>query len=305
MNLKQLKYVIVLSEQGSFSRAAEELNISQPSLSQYIKKIENELGMDLFDRSGSELRLTDAGREYISAGREILNIEHRMMDRFSDIREDRTGTIVIGVSPHRSVCILPAAIARFHKQYPGIEVTVDERVGQELMDRAERGEYDICISTTPVDEKIFEYEHILKDECVLTVPKEGSFAEKLTGSAQRMTGRAYPAVDITNIDGQDFVTLSEPQLMQKILQNICNEYAMTVRPTVVCKSLGAVLAMVEEGLGAAILPMSLVRKSDGRIKCFSIIQDIPHRDIVALYRKEQHRTKAVKELTKILIDING
>ena len=72
MNTKQLKYVIVLAREGSFSKAAESLGITQPSLSQYVKKIEKEIGLELFDRTGGNLRLTDAGRVYIDAGQKIL-----------------------------------------------------------------------------------------------------------------------------------------------------------------------------------------------------------------------------------------
>ena len=71
MNTKQLQYVQVLAREASFSRAAEALGISQPSLSQYVKKIEKEIGMPLFDRSATELRLTEAGRLYVAAGRRL------------------------------------------------------------------------------------------------------------------------------------------------------------------------------------------------------------------------------------------
>ena len=76
MNTKQLKYGLVLARDGSFSRAANTLNITQPSLSQYIRKIEKELGTELFDRANGDVRLTDAGRVYLEAGRQILDLEH-------------------------------------------------------------------------------------------------------------------------------------------------------------------------------------------------------------------------------------
>ena len=85
MNLKQFRYVLTLADEGSFSRAAETLNIKQPSLSQYIKKIEKEVGMELFDRSGGDVRLTDAGRAYIDIGRKMLDLEHQLEGRFSDL----------------------------------------------------------------------------------------------------------------------------------------------------------------------------------------------------------------------------
>ena len=103
MNLKQFKYVLALANEGSFSRAAEALNIKQPSLSQYIKKIEKDCGMQLFDRSKGDVRLTDAGRAYIEAGRKILDLEHQLEGRFSDLAAFKSGTISIGIAA--SSCI--------------------------------------------------------------------------------------------------------------------------------------------------------------------------------------------------------
>ncbi len=312
MNLKQFRYVLVLADQKSFSKAAEELNISQPSLSQYVRKIENELGVTLFDRSGSSVRLTDAGKAYIEAGRAILDIEQRMQGRFTDIRECRSGSVVIGISPHRSIHLLPPAVAAFRKKYPGIRVIADERVGAELLDRAEHGEYDLCITTLPVDENIFKYEYLRKDECILAVPAGSQLDKKLKKNCAADTvkkgkktkdGRntPYPMIDIRLIDKSDFIVLSENQVMQRILEDVCSEYDIVLNKTVICKSLGAELALVREGVGPAFIPSGMIRDDmSGRISCYSFVQDIPMREIVVIYRKEFQITKAVREFIDIL-----
>ena len=117
MNLKQFKYVLVLARTGSFSAAAEELNISQPSLSQYIKKIERDLGIELFDRAGGNVRLTDAGRVYIDIGRKMLDLEHRMSVALSDLSENKTGSVIVGTSPYRSASMMPTIAKRFRELY--------------------------------------------------------------------------------------------------------------------------------------------------------------------------------------------
>ena len=307
MNLKQFNYVLVLADQKSFSRAAEELRISQPSLSQYVRKIEDELGVKLFDRSGSSLRLTDAGKAYIEAGRAILDIEQRMMGRFDDLNECRSGSIVIGVSPHRSICILPQAIAEFRKKYPGMQIVVDERVGIELLDRAEHGEYDLCITTLPVDNSIFEYEPMRRDECILAVPA-GSELDRRLGKCckvgtETVADRLYPIIDVSDINGCDFIVLSENQIMQRILEDICKEYKIGINKIVVCKSLESELALVREGIGPALLPSGMLREDRDRISCYSFVQDIPMREIVVIYRKEYEITKAVRDFIEILKNI--
>lgn len=112
-NFKQFQYVLTLAHEGSFSRAADTLNITQPSLSQYIKKIEREIGAELFDCMNGDVRLTDAGRAYIEIGRKMLDLEHQMEEKLSDIASYRSGTISIGISAHRLVALMPSVVKKF------------------------------------------------------------------------------------------------------------------------------------------------------------------------------------------------
>ena len=302
MNLKQFRYVMVLADLGSFSKAAEELNISQPSLSQYIRKIETELGASLFDRSGNVLRLTDAGKVYLDAGRRILDIERRMINEFADINDCRTGTVTIGISPHRSICILPPAVAEFHRRYPGIQVIIDERVGQELLDKAERGEYDLCVTTLPVDKELFDYELIKHDGCVLAVPAGSALDKKLKKKCtdHRAEKDGYPVIDFKETDGSEFVTLSDNLVMQKILDDICRKHKVELVKAAVCRSLEAELALVREGVGSALLPSSMLRDAGSRVSCYALNEEVTVREIVAAWRKGYSLSRAVKELVGIM-----
>ena len=119
MNTKQLQYVQTLARIGSFSGAAAELGISQPSLSQYVKKIEQELGVELFRRTGNQLSLTAAGEVYLEAGRRMLDEEAQMNARLGDLKADRRGVLRIGAAPFRTSSLLPRAIAAFRERFPG------------------------------------------------------------------------------------------------------------------------------------------------------------------------------------------
>ncbi len=149
MNMKQLKYVDVLSRCSNFTRAAEELGISQPSLSQYVKKIEQQLGTQLFVRTGQEVRLTDAGYTYLQIGRQMLQLENEMNNRLSDIANDQTGTITIGIAPYRCAGMMPKAIRQFREKFPGISIRLSEQITSELKDSAERGKLDLERQITP------------------------------------------------------------------------------------------------------------------------------------------------------------
>ncbi len=295
MNTKQLEYVIVLEQTGSFSKAADELGISQPSLSQYIKKIEKEIGLDLFDRSGGSLRLTDAGRVYIDSGRKILDIEHQMNGRFLDISSDKIGTISIGLSAHRSVALMPEIVSDFRKKYPGIILKLDERPRREILDAAEHGEFDICISTLPVNESIFDYELIMNEENVIAVARDSHIGD----NAKKLSQRKFPAINITDISECNFAMLNKEHPMQRKLESLAEEYALKLNKTVECTSLEALVEMVKVGMGAALIPSCLAKDCE-KLKFFSIAEETKPREIILIHRKKQFLSKSVRDLCSLL-----
>lgn len=304
MNMKQLRYVLALAREGSFSRAAESLGITQPSLSQYIKKVETEQGVRLFDRTGGDVRLTDAGRVYVDAGRRILDMEQQLERRIEDLTEFRSGSIVVGASPHRCIYLMPEIVKRFQKLYPGMHLVIEERWGASLLDDAEHGEFDLCIANLPVDDRIFRYELMMKEEVLLAVKTDTPLCERLRKNTVKTDGREYPAVDFRELAGEPFVTLAETQPTQKRLDEICSEVGFEVHPAAECRTIETQIAMVKAGIGMALVPSGIARNStaDG-ISYFSFIQSIPYRDMAVVYRREQYLSRAVRDLIGIMTSL--
>jgi len=220
LNTKQFKYVLTLAREGSFSRAAESLNITQPSLSQYIKKIEQEVGLELFKRTNGEVQITDAGRVYIETARQILDLEHRMENGFLDIAGNRAGCLIIGAAPYRAASMMPMIAKAFRTIHPGMHLVVREGTTAELAEGMEHGEYDLALTLLPIDERKFNWEKVMEEELVLAVP--GSYPS-LRGTST--PGRKYKAVDASVLDGQSLVMLTDTQYMQKqmVLSQIVTE----------------------------------------------------------------------------------
>ncbi len=301
MNMKQFKYVLVLADAGSFSRAAEELNISQPSLSQYIKKIESQLGVELFNRANGNVRLTDAGKVYIEAGKKILDLENQMQHRFSDLAEHKMGSIIIGTTPFRSVTMMPAILAKFKKLYPGIHVVIDERETNELKEAGEKGEFDLCVLTLPVDEKKFDYEVIMSEEIVIAVPPNSKLNDILLNHSIVKEGCGYKAVDFRLLENQEFVMITESQIMQRTLNNLCVDCGVELKIAAVVKSLEAQIEMVRKGVGVALVPTGVCKVDDeDRISYYSLTQELPRRSVVAAYRKEQYISSVVKDFISVM-----
>lgn len=300
MNTKQLEYVLVLSLEGSFSGAADRLNISQPSLSQYIKKIETEVGMPLFERTGGNVRLTDAGRVYVEAGKKILDLEHQMNAEIGDIAAYRTGSLVIGTSPFRSAAMMPEIAKYFRTVYPGMHLVVEELQTEELLDGTERGEFDFCLTLRPSDDRGFAYEKVMEEELVLAVPS--SYAPIPSVSCGK---RKYPAVDAKALNGMQFVMITETQVMQRALDALCRDYELTVGKAAVVKSLEAQIAMVRAGIGMALVPSGIERFcSAGEVRFYSFVEELPKREVVALWRKDRYLSEAARDLIKGIKKIN-
>lgn len=299
MNIKQIHYIITLSQCGTFAAAADALNISQPSLSQYVKKLETQLGVQLFDRTGASVRLTDAGRIYIEAGQKILDLERQMRGRLNDLTDNKIGTIVVGTSPYRSALMMPAVAKRLKERYSGMSLVVEEMTSRELLEATEHGQFDLCLTMLPVDERLFCYEKITEEEMLVAVPN--GFPPI---PAKSMPDRKYPAIDAADLNDQPFVMITEGQFMQKTLSNLAIDYQLTFRQMAVVKSLDAQIAMVRAGIGMALLPSGIERLcSPDEVRFYSLKQTLPKREVVVMWRKDSHLNNVTKELIEIMKEI--
>lgn len=299
MNHKQFKYVLVLEKEGSFSKAADVLNISQPSLSQYIKKIEQEIGIELFDRANGEVRLTDAGRVYIEAGRKILDVEHQLEVQLSDLATHKTGSLVIGTAPYRAAGMMPVVAKRFQQAYPGIHLVIREGTTAELSEAVERGECDLCLTMLPLDDRIFSYEKVAEEEMILAVP-----ASCEPFKTQTIVGLRYPAINVKDINRHSFVMLTDSQFMQKQLQNLVIDYKLILRTAAVVKSLGSQIAMVRAGVGMALVPSgieSFCLKEE--VSFYSFAECLPKRVVVVMWRKDRKLSAIENELKSVIKNI--
>ena len=299
MNAKQFKYVLVLASECSFSKAADALNITQPSLSQYIKKIEQEVGLELFDRANGDVRVTDAGRIYIETAQKILDLEHQMEVSLSDIAENRAGSVIIGSAPYRTASMMPLIAASFQKIHPGIHLIIREGTTVELVEGIEHGEYDLALTLLPVDKRFFSYERVTEEELILAVPA----GYPLLPSVIR-ADRKWPAVEPDVLKDQALVMLTSGQFMQRQLEDLCINRSISVRPAAIVKSLEAQIEFVKAGVGMALMPGGIERfcKPD-EVAFYSFTDALPKREVAVIWRKDRKLPKVTEELKSMICSI--
>ena len=299
MNTKQFQYVLTLAHEGSFSKAADLLNITQPSLSQYVKKIEKEIGTELFARTNGDVRITDAGRIYIEAGRRILDIEHQMENSFTDLASYKTGSLIIGAAPYRAASMMPVIASSFQKLHPGMHLIVREGTTAELVEGMEHGEYDLALTLLPIDKRLFNYEKVVEEELILAMPS--TYTDLPTTD---IPDRKHPAVDESVLNGKSMVMLTDTQFMQKQLGNMVLDHKLMIHPAAIVKSLEAQIEMVKAGVGMALMPSGIERFcKPGDVVFYSFAAPLPKREVVVMWRKDQKLSKTAEELKEVIHSI--
>ncbi len=166
MDFRELRYMLLLAKTKNITKTAEILHISQPSLSQFLHKVEREMGSTLFQRGPRGLAPTPAGEEYIRTAREILMQREELRQRIGDLTEMRRGKLTLGVTTQRGGHLVPDVISSFRRKHPGIELKILERLStDDLEETALEGECDVFVSNLPLRHPEIAY-RILTDDCL-------------------------------------------------------------------------------------------------------------------------------------------
>ena len=173
------KYVYEIYKERSFSKAAQNLYISQPSLSARIKKLEEQLGAPLFDRSTSPLKLTEFGEAYIKAAEEIFQIEQQMENHINDLNTLKSGHLAIGGSNLFAAYALPPIILRFQQKFPNIDIRLTEGNTAQLEEMLQNNTLDLVIDNYNYDSTLYDKTLYCQDDILLAVPKNLPVHEQL------------------------------------------------------------------------------------------------------------------------------
>lgn len=218
MNEKDLLYVKTIADEGGISQAARKLYLSQPSLSQSLKRIEESLGISLFRRIPKGLVLTDAGREYYLMASQILKTYHNFEEGIRNLEDLRTGKVSVGVTIHRGLFLLPEFLADFHLQYPGIQVSVTETITGKLEDMLLKGDLDFAFMRAPSEtggHKNISYQGLIQDSFVILLPMGHPAGKR----AVFMKDSPFPVLDPAVLSKENFLL---PDTSLRLHENVLN-----------------------------------------------------------------------------------
>lgn len=258
------EYVYTVYEEKSFSAAAKKLFMTQPALSAAVKKVEQELGLPIFDRSHSPLRLTDAGRAYIEATEKIFQIEKNLQRFVNDLAELESGNLVIGGTNFVTACFLPRLIKNFNEQHPNIHISVIESSSAELFAGLKQGTIDLVIDSGECNIKEFESLTFFTDRIMLAVPKalapenEPAFSQQDISAGKHLQV-SEPIARLQDFQDIPFLLLGKGNDMYRRTMELFREAEITPHVRLYLNQLMTAYHMTAAGLGATFLTDTLIR----------------------------------------------
>ncbi len=300
MDLKQFEYVLTINEERSFSKAAKKLFISQPSLSQYINRLETQLGVNIFDRNTSPLTLTYEGELYIETALNIMSLLDNLQKKFDDISNLKIGRLNIGLTPSKANNPLPSILPAFKEKYPGIEFIITEASSYELEDMLSHGLVDLCLMNLPIKSKNIEYEEILSEKMYLAAPP--SYKSPTT-----VTRDKYPLIDIKSLENEQFILLHADQRLRQIANTVFANAGIKPKIMLETSSIETALRLSAAGMGFCFVPESYIGYSGlmHQPQFFSFGEPAFTWTLVIAFRQNAYRTKAASAFADIVKEVVG
>ena len=266
MDFHEQEYVVALAKHGSFKNAADELFVSQPTLSIFLNRLEERLGIRLFDRVGKKLVPTYAGEVYLRRSREILLLKNQWESELSDLQRDYTGRIRLGIHSRRSAHLLPHILLEFSKKYPGIDVVLEENGSRHLEQLLLNGELDLIISNRYFQKEKLEMFPLYQDFILVCLPQDHPACQM----AEELPGHPYPYLDLKHIKQERFILQKPTQSIRSFTDTALMYCKVQPARTFMIENLETATQMAAEGYGVSFNYQSYLRyfQYPKPIRCF-------------------------------------
>ncbi len=300
-------YVLEIYKERSFSKAAKNLYISQPSLSATIRKIESRLGVKIFDRSSNDLALTPAGEAYVEAALKITEIENDLTARLEGLSTLQTGNISLAGTAFFSSSIIPAAAALFGKRYPGVKLEFFEADSLELYEKSGSGHIDLIVDAGSYDRQNFKAETLYEESILLAVPANDPAGKRFKDLAltshdieeQLHLKQDVPGISLDLFKDRPFILLKKEHDLYKRAMLLAQERDFTPVSSVHLNQLMTAFHLARQGIGISLVSDSLIRfcRTAENILYFKLNAKDPsltHRPVFIAHKKNAPVTRAME-----------
>lgn len=299
MEFRELKYICTVAEYGSFTKAANALYITQPSLSHMVARTEERLGVLLFDRSTQPLKPTYAGEVYLRYAQEILAADEMMEREFRDISHSKKGRLRIGFPYERAAYMLPEIVPRFRREFPEIQLELQDAGGKALQEMIQRGRIDFAVYPLLSPVPGLESQLLYEEELLLSAAPEMILPSDYLDGDPR-------TVNFFALKDKPFILQRGGHVVRDVVDLLLGAYH--IKPHIAMEVSGNMAAyrLSCAGLGVAIIPELTVRlariPSSGAL--YHLAGDIPVKwEVRAIYRKDTYIGEVETRFFQIAQDV--
>lgn len=296
MNLNILRYVAAVDEEKSFTRAAQKLYVSQPSLSQSIRMLEKQMGVLLFDREKTPLGLTAEGEVFLEWAKITLHSEDRMLARMAAVSGGIRRKLTAGISSCLSKNILPEALEKFCGQTGNCLLSVVEQPYRELLGMLNEGKIDLMVDTPQQDTVQYTSIHLMTERLFLAADKKFRFGTAGPGE--------FPSVSLNDLADKPFIVLDPSMYLGAVMRSFFAEFDAAPDILMECQSVETACLMVEAKTGISLIPelfLKYHRIPEG-VCCYTVEGMPLTRDIAVVYRNDRRLSEDERLLTDILAE---
>ncbi|MCM3789167.1 LysR family transcriptional regulator [Domibacillus indicus] len=282
MDIKHLQYFIEVSNFNSFSKAADHLFITQPTISKMIKNLEVELGVELFDRSRKKLVLTDAGKILLEQAKLVNKAFRNLETELDNLLELKTGHIRIGLPPIFDAHFFLKVVGLFHEKYPGITFQLKEEGSKSIEDAVEQNELDVGVIVLPTQDELFHHFAFMEEDLMLILP-----------TSHPLAGRAE--IDLASLSSESFILFNKDFALNDRIISFCNDAGFQPRVISESSQWSFIEEMVASKLGISLLPESICRHLSDHVCTVRVVNPSINWNLAIIWRKNQYLSYAAKE----------
>ena len=255
MEFTNLQYFLAIAIHKNLTKTAQELYISQPTLTKFLQKLEKEMGGKLFRKNGHQYELTFLGQRYLEYARKVTTLNQDWLKELSDMSSSFEGELNIAIPPMRSACLIPQILPAFHEKHPGVHVNFFE-YGQLIQDRLlTEANLDFAILSDWQTHPNLNYELIMTEEMLLILPPGHPTGEK----AVRQEGCHYPWIDLSLLSKEPFILHFPDQNTGRAARQLFDQYHIQPPVPFQTSNSQTCIQLAAQGLGASFTPESYVR----------------------------------------------
>lgn len=287
MTITQLKYVLAVAEYKNFTQAAEHSYVTQPTLSMQIQKLEEELGVTIFNRKKKPIQLTAIGEQIIQQARLIVDESVRINDIVDQQKGYIGGEFKLGIIPTIMPTLLPFFLKTFMKKYPKVKLVIEELTTEELMKKLSDGHLDAGIAATPLENEA------IKERPLYYEPFVGFLSD-----SHRLYGKQH--IVESDLDLDDILLLEEGHCFKNSVINLCQNKNQQINQPFQLESgsISTLIKLSKEGLGMTLLPylhtLELTEEDKQLLRPFD--GTVPAREVSLIYHKSQLKMQLLEAL---------